>query len=70
MKKYALFLGCTVPVRAQHYELSARNVAEKLEIDFEDMKGASCCGFPIKAVDAETALLMAARKFSHKGSRC
>jgi len=64
MKKYALFLGCTVPVRAQHYELSARNVAEKLEIDFEDMKGASCCGFPIKAVDAETALLMAARNIS------
>ena len=61
MKKYALFLGCTVPVRAQHYELSARNVARKLDIEFVDMSGASCCGFPIKAVDAETALLMAAR---------
>ncbi|HEC78268.1 MAG TPA: CoB--CoM heterodisulfide reductase subunit B [candidate division WOR-3 bacterium] len=64
MKKYALFLGCTVPVRAQHYELSARNTAKQLDIEFVDMNGASCCGFPIKAVDAETALLIAARNIS------
>lgn len=61
MKKYALFLGCTVPVRAQHYELAARGVAKELGIEFIDMPSASCCGFPIKAVDAETALLLAAR---------
>jgi heterodisulfide reductase subunit B len=61
MKKYALFLGCTVPVRAQHYELSARNTAKELGIDFVEMDGASCCGFPMKAVDAETSLLIAAR---------
>ena len=28
--KFALFLGCTVPVRALNYELSARKVADKL----------------------------------------
>ncbi|KPK62485.1 hypothetical protein AMJ83_10780 [candidate division WOR_3 bacterium SM23_42] len=61
MKKYAFFLGCTVPVRAQHYELSARNVAKELNIELVDMPGASCCGFPMKAVDAETSLLIAAR---------
>lgn len=61
MRKYALFLGCTVPVRAQHYELSARNVAKELGIELADMPGASCCGFPLKAVDAETSLLIAAR---------
>jgi len=26
--KYALFLGCTIPVRAQNYELAARKVAK------------------------------------------
>jgi heterodisulfide reductase subunit B len=61
MNKYALFLGCTVPVRAQHYELSARNVAKELNIEFVEMPNASCCGFPIKAVDAETSLFLAAR---------
>lgn len=62
--KYALFLGCTVPVRAQHYELSARNTAQRFGIQFSEMPGASCCGFPMKAVDAETALLIAARNIS------
>lgn len=64
MKKYALFLGCTVPVRAQHYELSARNVAQALSIELVDIPGASCCGFPMKAVDAETSLLIAARNLA------
>jgi heterodisulfide reductase subunit B len=64
MNKYAIFLGCTVPVRAQHYELSARNVANVLGIDLVEISGASCCGFPLKAVDAETALLVAARNVS------
>ncbi len=64
MNKYAIFLGCTVPVRAQHYELSARNVAKVLGIDLVEISGASCCGFPLKAVDAETALLVAARNIS------
>ncbi len=64
MKKYALFLGCTVPVRAQHYELSARNVAKELNIEFVDMPTASCCGFPLKAVDVETSLLIAARNIA------
>lgn len=64
MKKYALFLGCTVPIRAQHYELSARKVAKELDIEFSEMAGASCCGFPMKAVNAETALLIAARNIS------
>ncbi len=61
MKKYVLFLGCTVPVRAQHYELAVRNVARELGIEFVDLKEGSCCGFPLKALDAETALLLAAR---------
>jgi len=61
MKKYALFLGCTVPVRAQHYELATRNVAKELGIEFIDLKEGSCCGFPLKALDSETSLLMAAR---------
>jgi|UniRef100_A0A7V3RGG0 heterodisulfide reductase subunit B len=61
MKRYALFLGCTVPVRAQHYELATRNVAKILGIEFVDLKDGSCCGFPVKALDTETSLMLAAR---------
>ncbi|RLB75369.1 MAG: CoB--CoM heterodisulfide reductase subunit B [Deltaproteobacteria bacterium] len=46
--KYVLFLGCTIPARARNYELSARKVAEAVEIEFVDEERFVCCGFPIK----------------------
>ena len=58
--KYALFLGCTIPARARNYELSARNVAEKLGIELVDMAKFICCGFPIKAADMEASELLGA----------
>jgi len=59
--KYALFLGCTIPVRSLNYELSARRVAEALGIEFFDINGFECCGYPVKTLDQHTALLLAAR---------
>ena len=62
--RYALFLGCTVPVRALNYEVSARKVADKLSIELVDINDFGCCGFPVKSVDRETFLLMAAKNLS------
>ncbi len=62
--KYALFLGCTIPVRAQNYEMSAREVAKKLGIDFVDIPEFSCCGFPVKSSNAESSLVIAARNLA------
>jgi heterodisulfide reductase subunit B len=59
--KYALFLGCTIPVRSLNYELSARRVAKALGIEFFDINGFECCGYPVKTLDQHTALLLAAR---------
>ena len=59
--KYALFMGCTVPVRCRNYELSTRAVARNLGIELVDILEFTCCGFPIKAIDEEATLLMAAR---------
>ena len=58
--KYALFLGCTIPARARNYELSARNVAEKLGIELVDIEKFICCGFPIKAAEMEASELLGA----------
>ncbi|RPI70282.1 MAG: disulfide reductase, partial [Desulfobacteraceae bacterium] len=58
--KYAFFLGCTIPARSRNYELSARNVAQKLGVELNDIPGFMCCGFPIKAADKHAALLMSA----------
>ena len=62
--EYVLFLGCTVPVRAVNYELSARKVAERLDIHLGDIPEFSCCGYPIKSVNHYAYLLMAARNLA------
>lgn len=62
--KYALFLGCTIPIRSQNYEISARNVAKKLGMNLVDIDEFSCCGFPVKSTSTETALAIAARNLA------
>lgn len=62
--KYALYLGCTVPVRGMNYEMSARKVAERLDIELVDVDGFSCCGFPAKPLDWKAGLLMSARNLA------
>jgi len=62
--RIALFLGCTVPVRAANYELSARKVAERLDIQISDIPEFACCGYPIKSVNHYAYLLMAARNLA------
>jgi len=59
--KYAFFLGCTIPARSRQYEMSTRKVAQAFNIELEDIGEFACCGFPVKAVNQETALIMAAR---------
>ncbi len=63
-KRYALYLGCSVPVRGLNYEMSARRVADRLDIELTDIAGFSCCGFPAKPVDWEAGLLMSARNLA------
>jgi len=63
-QKYALFLGCTVPVRALNYELSVRKVAEKLGIELVDLPDFSCCGFPLASIHHHTGMTIAARNLA------
>lgn len=56
--EFALFLGCTIPVRCLGYEASTRRVAEELGIKLVDLDF-SCCGYPLKHVDVVTAKSMA-----------
>ncbi len=44
MKEYALYTGCTTPVRLPAYEASVKLVLEKLGIRLTLMKDANCCG--------------------------
>jgi heterodisulfide reductase subunit B len=62
--RFALYLGCTVPVRAMNYELAARRTGERLGIEFVDVAGFACCGYPAKPLSHEASLLMAANNLA------
>jgi heterodisulfide reductase subunit B2 len=62
--KFALFLGCNIPVRVQQYELSARAVLDRLEIGITDIEEFKCCGNPIRNTDHKTFILMASRNLA------
>jgi heterodisulfide reductase subunit B len=64
MARFALYLGCSVPVRGMNYEMSTRQVAKRLGIELVDVDGFSCCGFPAKPLDWRSGLLMAARNLA------
>ena len=49
---------------SRQFELSARKVAKKLGVELIDMENFACCGFPLKSVNQETTLLLAARNLS------
>jgi heterodisulfide reductase subunit B len=67
MMKAGLFLGCTVPVRNLNYEASARRVAATLGLVLVDNPEYGCCGYPLKALGQEAALIIAARALAQAG---
>lgn len=62
-KRYAFFLGCTVPVRTQGYELSTRAVATALDIELVDLDF-NCCGYPLNSLDLRTAQAISLRNLA------
>ncbi|MEW5722913.1 MAG: CoB--CoM heterodisulfide reductase iron-sulfur subunit B family protein [Thermodesulfobacteriota bacterium] len=61
---WALFLGCTVPVRNLNYETAVRQTARKLGLELADLPDFGCCGFPLKSLSAQEALVIAARNLA------
>jgi heterodisulfide reductase subunit B len=61
---YALFIGCTTPVRENNYEASARSVASALGIEISGIPGQSCCGLPFRSIDYNAWLTLAARNLA------
>jgi heterodisulfide reductase subunit B len=63
--KYALFLGCFIPVRLPHIEMTARRVLPDFGIELVDLDGFTCCPEPIGFLtDKMTALSIATRNIS------
>ncbi|MHA1732185.1 MAG: CoB--CoM heterodisulfide reductase iron-sulfur subunit B family protein [Promethearchaeota archaeon] len=64
MKEYSLFIGCTIPVRAMNYELSARKVLDFLKIPYRDVEEFTCCGYPLESVDELSSLTASAKNLA------
>jgi heterodisulfide reductase subunit B len=45
--RYALYTGCTIQVEQFGYDMAVRRTMPELGVELVDMKGTSCCGFPI-----------------------
>ncbi|MFX0104827.1 MAG: CoB--CoM heterodisulfide reductase iron-sulfur subunit B family protein, partial [Candidatus Hodarchaeota archaeon] len=61
--EYALYLGCTIPLKVPHFEFAFREIANILGYKFKEMDGASCCPDPVatQSVSIDTWLTIAAR---------
>lgn len=63
--RYALFLGCFIPVRLPHLEAVARSTLPRLGVELVDIDGFTCCPEPVGFLtDRLTALTIAARNIS------
>ena len=58
--KTAFYLGCTIPIRAQNFEMSTRRVAAEFGIELKDLPSAGCCGYPMRSVNIAEARVTAA----------
>jgi len=62
--KFALFIGCTIQRRVRQYEISARVVLEKLQVDLLDIREFNCCGYPMRNTDFKAFVLFSARNLA------
>jgi heterodisulfide reductase subunit B len=59
--KVAVFWGCCILTEHYAYEMSLREVMPALGVELMDLKGASCCGDPIKSVNELAVTYLSAR---------
>ena len=62
--KFALFLGCNIPSRVSQYEISARAVLQKLNVEMVDLPQFVCCGYPVRNSDQKAYLISAAKNIA------
>jgi heterodisulfide reductase subunit B len=62
--RFALFLGCNIPVRLKHYESASRAVLRELDVELVDIHEFNCCGYPLRNIDLKAFVLSSARNLA------
>jgi heterodisulfide reductase subunit B len=62
--KFALFLGCQIPVRLKQYETSSRAILERLGVGLVDIEEFNCCGYPLRNIEFKAFVLSSARNLA------
>ena len=64
--EYALFLGCTIPLKLPHLEKAFRDVAGILDVKLKEMEGVSCCPEPVslQSLNMDTWVTLGARNLA------
>ncbi|MGV9197456.1 MAG: CoB--CoM heterodisulfide reductase iron-sulfur subunit B family protein [Promethearchaeia archaeon] len=64
--EFALFLGCTIPLKMPHLEKAFREVMDVLGVNMQEMEGASCCPEPVamQSLNMDAWLTMGARNLA------
>jgi heterodisulfide reductase subunit B len=62
--RFALFLGCNIPVRLKQYETSSRAVLNELGVTLVDIPEFNCCGYPLRNIDLKAFVLSSARNLA------
>lgn len=63
-KRFALFFGCTIPVRLPQYESAARAVLGHLGIMLVTLPEFGCCGYPLRNINQRAFVLSSARNIA------
>ena len=62
--KVAVYWGCKIPTQQYAYEMSVRQVPPRFDIELVDLKGTSCCGGPVRSVNASASMYLSARNMA------
>jgi heterodisulfide reductase subunit B len=62
--KVAVYWGCKIPTAQYAYEMSLRQAFPHLDIELVDLKGASCCGGPVRNINTSAAMYLSARNLA------
>jgi len=62
--KYALFYGCNIPARLEHYAEATAAVCARLGIELIEIAAFNCCGYPARNTDHRAYVLSAAKNLA------